>query len=204
MSQTATDACLKLGPGSAFVAALGALPWRPGLYSLTAKDADAIEQLGLDELEPDWPLAARVLYLGKSETSLAARLEDTHFATGKTGHSTVRRTFGALLELSAIPRPAPGDRPTRRQQMTATANFALSAADERRLTQWMLAHLEMRVYPISTAPLKDLEREVGGRLKPPLDQERVPFWEPNPWREPVARAREKIRTRLRHDLGLVN
>ena len=72
---------------------LRALPAVPGLYTLAVRDVGAIAELGLEDLEPDTPLASRILYLGKAESSIASRLGGTHLATGKSGHSTVRRTF---------------------------------------------------------------------------------------------------------------
>ena len=45
---------------------LDALPTDPGLYTLSLKSARAVADLGLEDLEPDVPLAARVLYLGKT------------------------------------------------------------------------------------------------------------------------------------------
>jgi len=86
--------------------------------------------------------------------------------------------------------------------MTATANFAFVAADEVRLTEWMVASIEIRAYATPSASLATLERAVGGQLRPPLDQEREPFWSPNPWREAVASAREHIRHALRSEAGI--
>jgi hypothetical protein len=181
---------------------LDALPPGPGLYTLSTRDARAIGELGLENLQPDAQLTRRILYLGKSESSLADRLEGTHLATGKSGHSTVRRTFGSLLGLCAITRPSRIVGPTRKQLMTATANFAFEAPDDERLTEWMLTNLEIRVFVTLWSPLKTFERRVGSVLRPPLDQEREPFWSPNPWREPVGRARERNRIALRAGLGL--
>jgi hypothetical protein len=196
------EVCRELGLGCAPLSGLDGVPERAGLYSLAVPDGEAIGQLGLEELEPEAPLASRVLYLGKSETSISDRLIDTHFAAGKSGHSTVRRTFGALLGLSAIPRPSRITAPTRKQLMTMTANFAFNDVEERRLTAWMLSNIEVRAYATRTVALGKLERDVGARLKPPLDQEREPFWAPNPWRVPVATAREGIRLELRRQLGI--
>jgi hypothetical protein len=176
---------------------LGALPSEPGLYTLSTRDAHAIGELGLEDLQPDAPLTRRVLYLGKSESSIADRLSDTHLSTGESGRSTVRRTFGSLLGLRAIPRPSRIVGPTRKQSITATANFAFEPQDDERLTEWMHTNLEIRVFVATWSPLEHLERLVGGVLRPPLDQEKVPFWSPNPWRPLVALARERNRIRLR-------
>ena len=178
------------------------LPAVAGLYTFSARRPGAVGELGLKELEPDMPLTRRILYIGKSESSLADRLGGTHFATGMSGHSTVRRTFGSLLGLRAIPRPSAIADPTRKQLMTMTANFAFDHDDDVRLTQWMLSNLAIRAFPSSFTPLAALERRVGAAFRPPLDQERKAFWTPNPWRDQVHDARARLRTLLRIELGL--
>src|SRR4051812_1169613 len=40
-----------------------------------------------------------LLYVGKTESSQVSRDLNTHFADGKTGSSTLRRTLGALLRV---------------------------------------------------------------------------------------------------------
>ena len=118
--------------------------------------------------------------LEKAEDSLGDRLQGTHFMTGESGRSTVRRTFGALLCMEAIPRPSRIVKPDRRQLMTMTANYAFAGDDDPKLTEWMVRHLAIRVFPSSYSPLGVLERAVGARLRPPLDQEQRAFWEPIP------------------------
>jgi hypothetical protein len=86
--------------------------------------------------------------------------------------------------------------------MTLTANFAFAPAEDERLTAWMIARLQIRALATKASPLSAVERAVGAALRPPLDQERKPFWMPNPWRVSVASARERIRLALRHANGL--
>ena len=198
----AASAASRLNVSSPALGTIGSVPTGPGLYSLSTSRELAIADLGLKELEPDEPLTARILYLGKAEDSIAKRLAGTHFTTGKTGHSTVRRTFGALLGLSATTRPSTIASPTRKQLMTMTANFAFTRDDDSRLSDWMLANLEIRAFEAVVPWLGDLERAVGAALRPPLDQELKPLWTPNPWRSSVASARERMRLALRTDLGL--
>ena len=198
----AASAASRLNVSSPALGTIGSVPTGPGLYSLSTSRESAIADLGLKELQPDEPFTARILYLGKAEDSIAKRLAGTHFTTGKTGHSTVRRTFGALLGLSAITRPSTIASPTRKQLMTMTANFAFTRDDDSRLSDWMLANLEIRAFEAVVPWLGDLERAVGAALRPPLDQELKPLWTPNPWRSSVASARERMRLALRTDLGL--
>jgi hypothetical protein len=66
-------------------------PRRPGLYAFYG-DNRAWAELALTPAFQDQPL-----YVGKAERSLNGRDVGTHFATGKTGSSTVRRSLAALL-----------------------------------------------------------------------------------------------------------
>ncbi|CAN5520866.1 hypothetical protein BH24ACT4_BH24ACT4_04440 [soil metagenome] len=77
-------------PGVAFHQAMTEVPPQPGLYAFHA-GAPAWNQLGLGEPPDDRPL-----YVGKSERSMASRDVGTHFASGKTGSSTLRRSLAAL------------------------------------------------------------------------------------------------------------
>lgn len=86
------------------------------------------------------PFDDRPLYVGKVESgTLLTRDIRTHFATGRTGSSTVRRSFAAMLHddlgLTGIPRNP--DRPA------DFANYGLSPADDETLTAWMLDHLDL-------------------------------------------------------------
>lgn len=79
------------------------------------------------------------MYVGKAEESLASRDLKTHFATGKTGQSTVRRTFAALLReplrLRAVPRNLANP--------DGRASCAVDADGDARLTTWMHQHLSL-------------------------------------------------------------
>jgi GIY-YIG catalytic domain len=76
----------------------GLVPDRPGLYAIHG-DGNTWTGLGLGKPPDDRPL-----YVGKAEDSLVARDVKTHFGDGRTGQSTVRRSFAALLhdELLAV------------------------------------------------------------------------------------------------------
>ncbi|WFR65837.1 hypothetical protein P9139_11780 [Curtobacterium flaccumfaciens] len=118
------------------------VPSRPGLYAVWA-DERTWTYLGLERSG-----SRRPLYVGKAERSLQAREFGTHFnaiegSAARTGSSTVRRSFVALLApsmgLRAVPRnPAkPGH----------FSNFALRPEDEVRLTAWMHEALRLSVWP---------------------------------------------------------
>lgn len=146
------------GPRLAISEALSAVPSAPGLYAVYG-DADAISDLEIGTIE-------QPLYVGKAEHSLLGRDVRTHFATGKTGSSTLRRTLAALLredlDLRAVPRNI--SRPD------GSANYALEAAGDDRLTAWMHSHLQLAVWlKHGDVVLDEVETHVLHDLCPPLN-----------------------------------
>ena len=118
------------GTQYAIADAIDHVPSKPGLYSVYA-DPKTWQELDLEAHE------GCPLYIGKAEQSLRSRDIRTHFATGRTGSSTVRRSFAALLRnplgLRGVPRNmACPERP---------ANFGLAAEGDQRLTAWMQERL---------------------------------------------------------------
>ena len=135
-----------------------------GLYAISEVTPSCVEAGTLDA--PVGP--GGLLYVGKAEKSLAQRDVRQHFGTGKTGWSTVRRSFAALLrdELGLVPVP----RATASATSTAPATFALTGESDLRLTTWMTEHLALRVWrPPSNVVLAAVEREVIADLNPPLN-----------------------------------
>ena len=143
----------------------GPVPDAPGLYAVYAKDVSRVRR----ELGPEVPVGeAGLLYVGKAERSLAARDVRQHFGTGKTGRSTVRRTFAALLEHSALLWPVlrAGGKPSSK----SPATFDLSERSEEALTRWMVDHLVLRVWvPEVPVALGDVEKHVITAWRPPLN-----------------------------------
>ena len=170
------------------------LPDDPGLYALWPASKGAITDLNLRDVQDESPLAARPLYVGKSQGSILERLAAKHLVSGDTGHSTLRRTLAALLELKSQPRRTRIRRPSASQLRILTTNYALAPAADDRLTAWMAENLLLRAVASDWTPLRHLELAVGSILRPPLDQDRPPMWEPNPWRAQVKAARERLRT----------
>lgn len=113
--------------------ALDVVPRSPGLYAIYGS-LQAWRDLDLDDAG-----LARALYVGKAEHSLVGRDVRTHFATGRTGSSTLRRSLAALLRnrLSLIPVPRNLDKPD------GSANYGLESEGDQRLTDWMHEHLTL-------------------------------------------------------------
>jgi hypothetical protein len=157
----------------------GHIPSQPGLYAIYG-DAVVWASLGLGSPPDDRPL-----YVGKSESSLADRDLRTHFGDGRTGSSTVRRSFAALLhdslELRGIPR-----NPARPERF---ANYGLAPDDDARLTAWMRKSLRIAVWPTTAAlALGAVEVAVLRRLQPPLNLKDVA----TPWAPMVKAARAEM------------
>lgn len=124
------------GPTMSIAAANVDVQRRPGLYAVHGEVA-VWQELGLGE-----PTDARPLYVGKAERSLASRDVNTHFATGKTGSSTLRRSLAGLLatQLASEGRPRNPAKPER------FANFGLEASGDELLTGSMVTHLRLAVW----------------------------------------------------------
>lgn len=124
----------------------------PGLYAIHAAE-EAWSELGLEHRR-DVPL-----YVGMSRSSLVTRELGQNFAIdpevpARTGGSTVRRSFAALLreplQLRGVPRNL--DRPER------PANYGLDQESDARLTSWMHRILTLAVWPMpAELPLSQLE-----------------------------------------------
>ena len=139
-------------------------PRRPGLYAFHGDDR-AWAELALTPAFQDQPL-----YVGKAERSLNGRDVGTHFATGKTGSSTVRRSLAALLvgELDLVPLPRNLANPD------GSANFALEPAGDARLSQWMATRLTLATWvKPDGVQLNSVETSVVRRLRPPLNLHKV-------------------------------
>jgi hypothetical protein len=164
------------GPRHSLSTASANVPDEPGLYAIYGS-AEVWAELGLDDPPDDRPL-----YVGKSESSLVDRDLRTHFGDGRTGSSTLRRTFAALLYealgLRGIPRnPAKPER---------FANYGLSPDHDAALTRWMRASLAIAVWPRpADIELLTAERAVLGHWLPPLNLKDVS----TPWTRQVKAAR---------------
>lgn len=178
------------------------LPDDMGLYALWPESERSITELGLEDCLDEAGLTTRPLYVGKAQDSILSRVAGKHLASGDTGHSTLRRTFAALLDLQSQPRRTKILKPTPQQLRTMATNFDLTADDDVRLTGWLAENVVLRAAVSRWAPLRDLELAVGAILRPPLDQDRPPMWAPNPWRPQVTAARRRLQARARAVVGL--
>jgi len=115
--------------------------------------------------------ASRAIYLGIGASLLQRDLK-THFSTGMTGSSTLRRSLGASLRQQLKLHPRPRGRATSRRDYT---HYCFDEAGEERLTKWMNAHLRLGVHEL-TSP-KAIEGRLIQLARPPLN---LTKWK-NPW-----------------------
>lgn len=140
------------------------VPKAPGLYAFYG-DEQAWSDLDLFPAFDDQPL-----YVGKAEKSLNGRDVGTHFSTGKTGSSTVRRSLAALLvaqlDLVAVPRNL--------AKPDGSANYALEVPGDERLSAWMEVRLVLAAWvKPEDVVLEDVETAVLQHLRPPLNLDKV-------------------------------
>jgi len=167
------------GDARSLIAAVEHIPDSPGLYAIYGSEV-TWEELGLGK-----PPDARPLYVGKAEDSLVTRDLATHFGDGRTGSSTVRRSFAALLHdslgLHGIPR--------NQENPGYYANYGLTSAHDTALTAWMRRQLKLAVWlKPPGADLLAIERGVLALCQPPLNLKDVS----TPWSAPLSAARRRM------------
>lgn len=121
------------------------------------------------------------VYIGKS-SNLAQRDSDTHFAPGKTGFSTLRRSIGAILKQELALKCRPRGTGTSKTNYT---NYRFDDAGEARLSDWMIKNLWVGAFALDRDSLKTYERGLIGLACPPLNL--------TGWANPEARSIREMR-----------
>lgn len=156
----------------------------PGVYALYLTGSAEVPGVAQPGTSP--------LYLGIS-TNLAQREFDAHFAAGKSGFSTVRRSLGALLLVSLALKPRPRGAGSSKGNFT---NYRFDEEGERALSDWMTKNLEAAVLPVSDPGA--VEDRLIALAQPPLN---LTFWE-NPDRAAIKAARKRCADAARADGAL--
>ena len=121
---------------------------KPGIYLVGYTGSS----FPLGDIGPD-----QVVYIGKTEESQKARDVETHFATGKTGQSTLRRSVGAMLraELGLIAVPRNG-----KTSPQAIRCYEFAGEGEDRVTDWVRRKLSVAFKPAAEMPgdLAEIEK----------------------------------------------
>jgi hypothetical protein len=130
----------------------------------------------------------QIIYIGKTESSQENRDSKTHFTTGKTGSSTVRKSIGSILctqeDLKPIPR---NDNDYAKGRFS---HFKFDNASEKIITNWMKNNLALAFYeyPESKELIDKLETEIIKQLKPILN---IDHKNPeNPYRDQIKQLRK--------------
>lgn len=134
----------------------------PGIYALSF-------------IGPSFPLDGftlpehKIIYIGKTESSQQSRDANTHFKSGKTGSSTVRKSIGALLSQSE--EIIPVIRSLTDIEKGRTSHYKFDDTSEEKVTQWMLDNLAVSYYeyPASKQEINQVETELINLLKPVLN-----------------------------------
>jgi hypothetical protein len=132
------------------------------------------------------PKKTDIIYIGKTESSGISRVLNTHFGTGRTGSSTVRRSLSGLLlsqlDLKPIIR-------TKSDKEKGRYTFKLDTNSESTLTKWMEANLKVSFYPIpDIEDVKATEHQLIQKLKPILNLESNPL---NPYKGTISQMRKQ-------------
>ncbi len=129
-------------------------PTTPGVYGFFLTEESKLRGVGK---------VAGPLYIGTTG-NLAQREFDTHFASGQTGFSTLRRSLGALLKEELDLVPIPRGTGTSRTNFT---NYRFGEDGEERLSDWMTRNLVVAVAPLSEPD--QAEKELIALACPPLN-----------------------------------
>lgn len=111
----------------------------------------------------------QIIYIGKTESSQEKRDAKTHFSSGKTGSSTVRRSVGALLLNQKNLKPIP--RNNSDAEKGRLSHYKFDEKSERIITEWMENNLALAFfeYPKSKREIEDLETAIIQELVPILN-----------------------------------
>ncbi len=129
----------------------------------------------------------QIIYIGKTESSQEARDAKTHFTTGKTGSSTVRKSIGSLL--CSIKNLNPIPRNNTDYEEGRFSHFKFDESSEEFITDWMKNNLALSFYefPKSKKEIEDLETEIINQLVPILNISKNPK---NPFKDVLQQLRK--------------
>lgn len=116
----------------------------------------------------------QIIYVGKTESSQEKRDAKTHFTTGKTGSSTVRKSIGSILCEKENLKPIP--RNDSDYEKGRFSHFMFDDTSEHIITNWMKNNLALSFYeyPKSRQEIEDLETELIHVLVPILNISKNP------------------------------
>ena len=116
----------------------------------------------------------QIVYIGKTESSQEKRNVKTHFTTGKTGSSTVRKSIGSILCAQENLKPIP--RNDSDYSKGRYSHFKFDNTSEIKITDWMKNNLALSFfeYPKTKQEIENLETEIINELVPILNISKNP------------------------------
>lgn len=110
-----------------------------------------------------------IIYIGKTESSQEKRDAKTHFKSGKTGSSTLRKTFGSLLRIKHKLKPIPRNNSDFLKKRLS--HFKFDDKSERIITEWMQNNLALSFFEYSKgkSEIEKLETSLIQKLIPILN-----------------------------------
>tara|TARA_R110001606_G_scaffold366147_1_gene521181 strand:- start:1315 stop:2268 length:954 start_codon:yes stop_codon:yes gene_type:complete len=116
----------------------------------------------------------QIIYIGKTESSQEKRDAKTHFTTGKTGSSTVRKSIGSILCSQENLKPIP--RNENDYSKGRFSHFKFDLESEEIITNWMKNNLALSFYeyPKTKQEIEILETEIINELVPILNISKNP------------------------------
>jgi hypothetical protein len=131
----------------------------------------------------------QIVYIGKTESSQEKRDLKTHFTSGKTGNSTVRKSIGSILcsqkNLTPIPRNDID------YEAGRFSHFKFDEPSEKIITNWMKNNFALSFYEYAESKklIDKLETEIIRHLKPILN---IDHKNPkNPYKNQIKQLRKK-------------
>lgn len=117
-----------------------------------------------------------IIYIGKTEKSQRSRDAETHFRSGRTGSSTLRRSLGAILRRQLNLRPIPRSYSEKRMR-----DYKFIEESEKKLTDWMVNNLSLSFVEIldGKRKLRAIERSVINDILPILNIQGSPSLDPH-------------------------
>lgn len=133
----------------------------------------------------------QIIYIGKTETSQEKRDAKTHFTSGKTGSSTVRKSIGSILCAQENLKPIP--RNDSDYAKGRFSHFKFDNPSEIKITDWMENNLALSFYeyPKTKQEIEDLETEIINELVPILNISKNPK---NAFRDTLQQLRKNCAT----------
>ncbi len=111
----------------------------------------------------------QIIYIGKTESSQEKRDAKTHFTTGKTGSSTVRKSIGSMLCATENLKPIPRNETDYKKKRFS--HFKFDNQSEIKITNWMEKNLALSFYeyPRTKQEIEDLETKLIDEVVPILN-----------------------------------